>query len=188
MSEFVPKKGETARNKNCAGAGHSFNGRSIGAHGPAWPRYVDVYLGNGAETSRERYDDKRDLDRLGRTAYWQRFEFERLEARSLYVCRFCGRQMGCARCAERPTELICVKCHQWANRFGELEHGKMVVADKVGRIQRAVSELAIDELVADVPPAPGSDFEQEDAEPDFEELLRREEARARLEEQKRRLL
>jgi hypothetical protein len=43
-----------------------------------------------------------------------------------YHCRFCNEYMGCKMCAERPSELVCLRCNDWALNAGEKKHGRMV--------------------------------------------------------------
>lgn len=38
--------------------------------------------------------------------------------------------MGCSRCCERPKDLICLICHDWATRAAVREHGRMVPREK----------------------------------------------------------
>lgn len=44
-------------------------------------------------------------------------------------CRRCKVYLGCKFCAQRPSELICVRCHDWATDEAEEEHGPMVSRD-----------------------------------------------------------
>jgi hypothetical protein len=43
-----------------------------------------------------------------------------------YRCRFCNEYMGCKLCAQSPSELVCLRCHDWAMDAGEKKHGRMV--------------------------------------------------------------
>jgi hypothetical protein len=43
-----------------------------------------------------------------------------------YYCRFCEEYMGCKLCAQNPSELVCLRCHDWALDVGEKKHGRMV--------------------------------------------------------------
>jgi hypothetical protein len=40
-------------------------------------------------------------------------------------CRRCHQYMGCRWCAQKPDELVCRNCHDWATDEAERRHGKM---------------------------------------------------------------
>lgn len=46
-------------------------------------------------------------------------------------CRLCNARMGCSSCCQRPDELVCLNCHDWAHIRGLQRHGKMIARDKV---------------------------------------------------------
>ena len=46
-------------------------------------------------------------------------------------CRRCHTYMGCKFCAQRDSELVCLRCHDWALPEGEAEHGKMLNRDLI---------------------------------------------------------
>ena len=41
-------------------------------------------------------------------------------------CKRCRVYLGCKLCAQIPSELICLRCHDWATNEAEQEHGAMV--------------------------------------------------------------
>lgn len=78
-----------------------------------------------------------------------------------YHCRTCKTYMGCSKCAQMPSELVCLRCGDWAMEEGEKEHGRMMKDREAGaealRIVRMVAEgkLSVQEgldLVAGVIP------------------------------------
>jgi len=93
----------------CTG-GKSWGCKSPGAHRFTAPRLVRVYIGNHLASAQANY---------------KVYELSKAEARALYFCQHCKTFLGCSTCAESPTELICLPCHDWANQFGEMVHGKM---------------------------------------------------------------
>jgi hypothetical protein len=42
------------------------------------------------------------------------------------LCMRCFARMGCSSCIEIPRELICLRCHDWADLAGLEAHGPMV--------------------------------------------------------------
>lgn len=50
-------------------------------------------------------------------------------------CYRCGTYLGCRRCAERPSEVICLECHNWGSRRGVKVHGNVVPNRKVPRVR-----------------------------------------------------
>jgi hypothetical protein len=45
-------------------------------------------------------------------------------------CRRCKARMGCSWCCERPNELVCLNCHDWAHLAGLKQHGPIVKREK----------------------------------------------------------
>ena len=59
-----------------------------------------------------------------------------------YTCRKCKRDLGCDYCAQRPSELICTACHDWAMIEGLREHGPMVPRERaVGMVKDLLRKL-----------------------------------------------
>lgn len=46
-------------------------------------------------------------------------------------CYRCQARMGCLLCCDRPSELICLKCHNWAHKAGLERHGNIAPNAKV---------------------------------------------------------
>ena len=70
------------------------------------------------------------------------------------TCYRCGTHMGCSRCTEKPTELLCLHCHNWADRRGVERHGDIVPNFKVpivntdaGWIRKHELSKAVNEMV-----------------------------------------
>ena len=51
------------------------------------------------------------------------------------LCYRCKFRMGCTNCVERPAELICLKCHNWASKVGVRRHGNVAVSEKVPSVR-----------------------------------------------------
>ena len=43
-----------------------------------------------------------------------------------YHCRRCRQYLGCYWCAQRLSELICLRCHDWATDEAEKVHGAVI--------------------------------------------------------------
>lgn len=50
-------------------------------------------------------------------------------------CYRCERRMGCRLCCERPIELICLGCHNWASKAGLSRHGNIIPNSKVPHVR-----------------------------------------------------
>lgn len=50
-------------------------------------------------------------------------------------CYRCSAIMGCERCCESPTELICLACNNWARRAGVVKHGNVEPNGKVQHVR-----------------------------------------------------
>ena len=46
-------------------------------------------------------------------------------------CYRCDTLMGCEACCERPSELICLNCRNWATQLGVRRHGSVIPSRKV---------------------------------------------------------
>lgn len=57
-----------------------------------------------------------------------------------YYCRLCGGDLGCDYCAQRPSELFCLRCKQFGLAEGQLEHGP--VMPEIGARRRTVQIAA----------------------------------------------
>jgi hypothetical protein len=66
----------------------------------------------------------------GGLSYNRRRESHKLGQVEDILCFRCGKRMGCSACCDRPKDLICLICHDWASRTGLREHGPMVPRDK----------------------------------------------------------
>jgi hypothetical protein len=51
------------------------------------------------------------------------------------LCYRCGSRMGCSACVERPREMLCLACHNWASRLGVEHHGNIVPNSKIQRVR-----------------------------------------------------
>jgi hypothetical protein len=84
-----------------------------------------------------------------------------------YYCRFCDEYMGCKLCAQNPSELVCMCCHDWALNAGEKKHGRMVRDRTLG-----AEALRITRMIY------RGSLTQEDGEKLMSELFRHEKAQA----------
>ena len=58
------------------------------------------------------------------------------------MCFRCRQRMGCSRCCERSTELICLFCRNWATELAVKIHGDMVPRDKIDpQLRQIVGKL-----------------------------------------------
>lgn len=42
------------------------------------------------------------------------------------LCMRCNARLGCSLCVQIPRELVCLRCHDWADLQGLEAHGAMV--------------------------------------------------------------
>lgn len=47
-------------------------------------------------------------------------------------CWRCNEALGCARCVQLASELVCLRCHDWGSRAALRAHGPMVRDREVG--------------------------------------------------------
>ena len=50
-------------------------------------------------------------------------------------CYRCKATMGCIHCCESPQDLICLVCHNWADKRGVKQHGNVVLSEKVPHVR-----------------------------------------------------
>jgi len=50
-------------------------------------------------------------------------------------CYRCGALMGCTNCCERPREIICLACNNWASKRGVKIHGDIFPTQKVQHVR-----------------------------------------------------
>jgi hypothetical protein len=51
------------------------------------------------------------------------------------LCYRCKVRMGCSRCCERASQLICLECYNWATKGAVRIHGNVVPNIKVPRVR-----------------------------------------------------
>ena|SRR3990167_8005366 len=56
-------------------------------------------------------------------------------------CRHCRVYLGCKFCAQIPSELICLRCHDWATDEAETEHGNMLPYKPAAEIKTLVGNI-----------------------------------------------
>lgn len=79
----------------------------------------------------------------GGVSFGCRHDSHRLGKRPDILCRLCGARLGCSVCCQIAVELVCLRCHQWADILGERHHGKMVpqkIQEKLELTRQWVSE------------------------------------------------
>lgn len=64
---------------------------------------------------------------------FRRKTFEHEAGEEKFYCRRCRAYMGCEFCAQRRSELVCWRCHDWALNDGERAHGRMADRDRAAQ-------------------------------------------------------
>lgn len=67
-----------------------------------------------------------DLCHGGRSADCLQAEHPKSAKLPDIFCYYCQERMGCWSCVQRPTELFCLYCNNWASRLAMRVHGPVV--------------------------------------------------------------